>query len=245
MCPGLFRDVRWIPPQRGRTSMRPVRGKGDLQAEPPGGIEAEPADHGLGHSRGGLTTKVHLACEQGQKPLPVVITAGQRGDSPQFQVVLDRIRVPDQARDGRGPARTGCWPTRPTAPAPTAATCAGAASPAPSPRKPTRATARTRAGLAAGRPRSTLGSTPSATRPNAASTGSSATGPDALHIYRALFGFLHGQVLNELQELIEKPEENDDLLRLGLHRLPIGALRCCSRSLGLIPSARCTAAAGR
>jgi AcrR family transcriptional regulator len=29
--------------------------------------------------------------------------------------------------------------------------------------------------------------------------------PDALHIYRALFGFLHGHVLNELQELIENP----------------------------------------
>jgi AcrR family transcriptional regulator len=47
------------------------------------------------------------------------------------------------------------------------------------------------------------------------------TGPDALHIYRALFGFLHGHILDELQELIEKPEETDDLLRLGLHRLPI------------------------
>jgi AcrR family transcriptional regulator len=47
-------------------------------------------------------------------------------------------------------------------------------------------------------------------------------GPDALHIYRALFGFLHGHVLNELQELVENPDETDDLLRLGLHRLPIG-----------------------
>jgi AcrR family transcriptional regulator len=47
------------------------------------------------------------------------------------------------------------------------------------------------------------------------------SGPDALHIYRALFGFLHGHVLNELQELVENPDETDDLLRLGLHRLPI------------------------
>ena len=47
------------------------------------------------------------------------------------------------------------------------------------------------------------------------------TGPDALHIYRALFGFLHGHILNELQELVERPEETDALLRLGLHRLPI------------------------
>ncbi len=48
------------------------------------------------------------------------------------------------------------------------------------------------------------------------------SGADALHIYRALFGFLHGHILNELQELVEKPEETDDLLRLGLYRLPIG-----------------------
>jgi AcrR family transcriptional regulator len=47
------------------------------------------------------------------------------------------------------------------------------------------------------------------------------TGPDALHIYRALFGFLHGHVLNELQEVVDNPDETDDLLRLGLHRLPI------------------------
>jgi AcrR family transcriptional regulator len=48
------------------------------------------------------------------------------------------------------------------------------------------------------------------------------SGPDALHIYRALFGFIHGHVLDELQELVENPDETDDLLRLGLHRLPIG-----------------------
>src|SRR5580698_7699248 len=48
------------------------------------------------------------------------------------------------------------------------------------------------------------------------------SGPDALHIYRALFGFLNGHVLNELQELVENADETDDLLRLGLHRLPIG-----------------------
>ncbi|WKX73596.1 IS5 family transposase [Streptomyces sp. XD-27] len=53
-----------------------------------------PADHGLGRSRGGLTSKIHLAVEQGQKPLSVVITAGQWGDSPQFEPVLEAIRVP-------------------------------------------------------------------------------------------------------------------------------------------------------
>ncbi|WP_186003045.1 MULTISPECIES: IS5 family transposase [unclassified Streptomyces] len=76
--------------------------KRDLQKEPPGGIAVEPTDHGLGRSRGGLTTKIHLAVEQGQKPLSVLITAGQRGDSPQFEPVLEAIRVP---RLGRGRPR--------------------------------------------------------------------------------------------------------------------------------------------
>jgi transposase len=53
--------------------------------------------------RGGLTTKLHLGCEQGQRPLSIVLTAGQRGDSPQFGVVLDGIRVP---RLHRGRPRT-------------------------------------------------------------------------------------------------------------------------------------------
>ena len=47
------------------------------------------------------------------------------------------------------------------------------------------------------------------------------TDVDALHVYRLFFGLLHGHVLNELQELVDNPEETDDLLRLGLHRLPI------------------------
>jgi hypothetical protein len=53
-------------------------------------------------------------------------------------------------------------------------------------------------------------------------TAAGFSGPDALHIYRALFGFLHGHILDELQELTVNPDETDDLLRLGLHRLPIG-----------------------
>jgi transposase len=80
-----------------------ARGDGQLQKEPPGGTATEPADHGLGRSRGGFTTKTHLACEQGRKPLAMVITAGQRGDSPQFITVLERIKV---YRVGGGRPRT-------------------------------------------------------------------------------------------------------------------------------------------
>lgn len=71
------------------------------QKQPPAG---EPADHALGRSRGGLSTKVHLACEQGRKTLATVLTAGQAADSPQFTAVLSRIRVP--RRSGPGWPRT-------------------------------------------------------------------------------------------------------------------------------------------
>ncbi|MGW6784502.1 hypothetical protein [Streptomyces sp. NPDC054987] len=37
---------------------------------------------------------MHLAVEQGQKPLSVVITVGRRGGSPQFAPALEAIRVP-------------------------------------------------------------------------------------------------------------------------------------------------------
>jgi AcrR family transcriptional regulator len=43
---------------------------------------------------------------------------------------------------------------------------------------------------------------------------------DALHVYRAYYGFLYGHLLNELQEYIVDPGENEAILRLGLHRLP-------------------------
>ncbi len=68
------------------------------QIEPPVG---EPADHALGRSRGGLSTKVHLAVEQGRKTLATALTPGQAADSPQFVPVLGRIRVPHRSGPGR------------------------------------------------------------------------------------------------------------------------------------------------
>jgi AcrR family transcriptional regulator len=52
-------------------------------------------------------------------------------------------------------------------------------------------------------------------------TSAGFNGDDALHVYRVLFGYLYGHILNELQEVVERPEETDDVLRLGLHRLTI------------------------
>lgn len=51
----------------------------------------------LGRSRGGLTSKVHLATDRHCRPLSLLLTPGQAADSPRFIPVLTKIKV-------RGPA---------------------------------------------------------------------------------------------------------------------------------------------
>ncbi|MFJ4800788.1 IS5 family transposase, partial [Streptomyces murinus] len=47
-----------------------------------------------GRSRGGLTTKVHLACDGRGLPLAAVVTPGNVNDSTAFDAVLEAVRVP-------------------------------------------------------------------------------------------------------------------------------------------------------
>ncbi|WP_454116063.1 IS5 family transposase [Microbacterium aurum] len=63
----------------------------------------EPPDHGIGRSRGGLTTKLHLVCDGRGRPLGMVITGGNVNDTTMMPAVLEDIRVP---RDGKGRPRT-------------------------------------------------------------------------------------------------------------------------------------------
>ncbi|WP_442806354.1 IS5 family transposase [Streptomyces sp. NBC_01317] len=63
----------------------------------------EAGDHALGRSRGGLSTKVHLACDGHGRPLAFVLTGGNTNDCTRFEDVLDAIRVP---RTGPGRPRT-------------------------------------------------------------------------------------------------------------------------------------------
>ena len=66
-------------------------------------LDGEPDNHALGRSRGGFSTKIHLACDQHLQAVSFTLTAGQAGDSPQLTEVLDRIRV---ARPGPGRPRS-------------------------------------------------------------------------------------------------------------------------------------------
>jgi transposase len=45
----------------------------------------------LGRSRGGLTSKLHLAVDASGLPITVVLTPGQAGDNPQLLPLLDAI----------------------------------------------------------------------------------------------------------------------------------------------------------
>ncbi|MGQ4479375.1 IS5 family transposase [Streptomyces sp. SAS_276] len=69
----------------------------------PDGLASEPDDHAIGRSRGGLTTKIHLAVDSSFQVLAAAVTAGQRGDAPLFAELMNRIRVP---RPGSGRPRT-------------------------------------------------------------------------------------------------------------------------------------------
>jgi len=57
----------------------------------------------LGRSRGGFTTKVHIAANTRCRPLARVVTAGQRHDAIAFDAVMANLRI---ERLGRGRPRT-------------------------------------------------------------------------------------------------------------------------------------------
>lgn len=63
----------------------------------------EPDDHGIGRSRGGLTTKTHALVDGNGRPLVLIVTPGQANDSPILPKLLAELRV---ARRGGGRPRT-------------------------------------------------------------------------------------------------------------------------------------------
>jgi transposase len=53
----------------------------------------EPADHALGRSRGGFSTKLHLLSDDRGHPLHVHITAGQAHESQSLEILLEGVEV--------------------------------------------------------------------------------------------------------------------------------------------------------
>lgn len=52
-----------------------------------------PVGEAIGRSRGGQSTKIHLAVNGRGRPLSILLTPGQAGDNPQLLALLDAIRV--------------------------------------------------------------------------------------------------------------------------------------------------------
>ena len=82
--------------RRGATATADDAGKSEAPV-------ADAPDEGLGRSRGGFTTKIHLGADGHRRPVSLLITAGQVADSTRFTTVLDTIRIP---RTGPGRSRT-------------------------------------------------------------------------------------------------------------------------------------------
>ncbi|WP_392968490.1 IS5 family transposase [Streptomyces sp. LN245] len=76
----------------GRGGGTPGRDALAKSRRPPGGGGA--GGEGLGRSRGGFTTKLHLSADGRCRPLSLIVTPGQRADCTQFKPVLEKIRVP-------------------------------------------------------------------------------------------------------------------------------------------------------
>ncbi|WP_455678581.1 IS5 family transposase [Streptomyces angustmyceticus] len=79
------------PEHQGETAWRSLHGRL---------VEVGAGGEGLGRSRGGFTTKLHLSADGRCRPLSVIVTPGQRADCTQFMPVLEKIRVP-KAGPGR------------------------------------------------------------------------------------------------------------------------------------------------
>ncbi|WP_443054640.1 IS5 family transposase [Streptomyces sp. NBC_00691] len=84
----------------GRRGGTPGRDAVAEPGRPPGGGGA--GGEGLGRSRGGFTSKLHLSADGRCRPLSLIVTPGQRADCTQFKPVLEKIRVP---RPGPGRPR--------------------------------------------------------------------------------------------------------------------------------------------
>lgn len=89
------------------TSSRPSQGARSNHKNLPAPGADPPDRESLGRSRGGLSTKIHLAADSRCRPLARATTAGQRHDSIAFDAVMADLRI-----DRTGPGRPRTRPDR-------------------------------------------------------------------------------------------------------------------------------------
>ncbi|MFW8584249.1 IS5 family transposase [Rhizobium beringeri] len=100
------RFTRWAKAGSGRrcsiissriptTTMSPsiLRWCAPTSRRPPERVAAKKGDQALGRSRGGLTTKIHMATDGRGRPLRIILTPGQRGDVTQAPALLEGLKA--------------------------------------------------------------------------------------------------------------------------------------------------------
>ncbi len=75
----------------------------ELVTGAPANDKNSPGREALGRSRGGLSTKIHLAADRRCRPVARILSPGQHGDCPRFIPLLQAVRI---GRRGTGRPRT-------------------------------------------------------------------------------------------------------------------------------------------
>jgi Transposase DDE domain len=95
-----------MPPARAGPRRRTwSRGAAANDKNPP----ARPGREGLGRSRGGPSTEIHLAADRRCRPVARILSPGQHGECPRFIPLREAIRI---SRRGPGRPRTRPGATR-------------------------------------------------------------------------------------------------------------------------------------
>ena len=119
---------RWIPRSLVRISTPPTspvtQGAGSNYKNP----AIEPPDHGIGRSRGGLTSKIHHLVDGAGRPLVVLVSAGQAHDGPRVEHLLAHLKVARGTAAAPRSVPTGFAVTKPIRAERPARSCAAAAS---------------------------------------------------------------------------------------------------------------------
>jgi hypothetical protein len=101
--PGAPRRRIWSPIRPWRSSATPRRPQGAPSNDKDRATDSD--REALGRSRGGLSTKIHLAADDRCRPIARVITAGQRHDAVAFPPLMNTIRIRGRGRPRTRPGR--------------------------------------------------------------------------------------------------------------------------------------------
>ncbi|MFB8079343.1 IS5 family transposase [Streptomyces sp. NPDC056013] len=100
-------DLDWVVAVDSTIVRAHQHAAGPVKRDPAG----EPDDHALGHSRGGLTTRIRLAADGNCRPLAFILTPGQAGDAPPVSLGHGPLRTPNGMNVGSGvdlPVEVAC-----------------------------------------------------------------------------------------------------------------------------------------